>query len=137
MIPPADADDAATHEAVFHHAEELGKRVRLRMRGRGGGKGDGGHDGICKRLHPWFAARPFRTVARCGAFFLIRAHCTLARRCRLRRPHSTAMPHHQADEAGNNILPLMPALDGIFAAPAVDRALRGLLGEGYCMHPHR
>jgi hypothetical protein len=38
---------------------------------------------------------------------------------------------------GNNILPVMPALQQVFDDPVVRGALTGLLGEQYVMHAHR
>ena len=38
---------------------------------------------------------------------------------------------------GNNVLPRIPELREVYRHPAVDGALRSVLGDGYYMHPHR
>ncbi len=38
---------------------------------------------------------------------------------------------------GNNLLPLVPELESVFADPVVKGALTSVVGPGYAMHPHR
>jgi len=38
---------------------------------------------------------------------------------------------------GNNILPLVPQLQELYASPVISGALTSVLGERYLMHPHR
>jgi HEAT repeat protein len=38
---------------------------------------------------------------------------------------------------GNNLLPLVPELEAVFADPVVTGALTSVVGPGYVMHPHR
>ena len=43
----------------------------------------------------------------------------------------------EGNNPGNNLLPLVPELDAIFADPVVTGALTSVVGPGYAMHPHR
>jgi HEAT repeat protein len=43
----------------------------------------------------------------------------------------------EGNNPGNNLLPMVPELDAVFADPVVTGALTSILGSGYAMHPHR
>ena len=51
--------------------------------------------------------------------------------------HQVETLYATAGNPGNDILPRVPDLYGILRDPAVDGALRGLLGADYLLHPHR
>ncbi|RKU37637.1 phytanoyl-CoA dioxygenase, partial [Candidatus Poribacteria bacterium] len=43
----------------------------------------------------------------------------------------------QTGNLGNNVLPLIPDIQAVFAHPVVHGAMQGVLGQNYVMHPHR